>query len=150
MYDSADMLDREQAAAEYFAYIDALVASRRPDASGDFISMLLAAEVDGERLAAGDVGRFLRVLLIAGRETTASAMSWTLHRLAEHPDERRRLAKDPQLIPTAVEEFLRLSSPVVLSARNATADVELHETSIGEGDVVAPWVRRRKPRRRRL
>jgi cytochrome P450 len=137
MYDSADAAERKQAADEYFAYIDALVASRRPDDAGDFASRLLASEVEGERLSPGEVARFLRLLLIAGHETTASAMSWTLHWLAEHPEERRRLAGNPHLIPTAVDEFLRLASPVVLSARNATTDLELHGVSIGEGDVVA-------------
>ncbi len=137
MYDTTDASEREQAADEYFAYIDALVASREPDYAGDFISRLLSSEVEGERLDSGEVARFLRVLLIAGHETTASTMSWTLHWLAEHPDERRRLADDPHLIPSAVEEFLRLASPVVLSARNATTDMELHGAAIREGDVVA-------------
>jgi cytochrome P450 len=136
-YDASDRADTEEATAEYYAYIDALIASRRPDLGGDFISMLLASEVESERLSPRDVARFMRVLLIAGHETTASAMSFTLHWLAEHPEERRRLSDDSALIPTAVEEFLRLSSPIVLSARNAVHDVELHGVRISEGDIVA-------------
>lgn len=137
MYDSPDRAGTEKASAEYFVYIDALVASRQPDPEGDFISMLLASEIEGERLSAGEVARFMRVLLIAGHETTASALSWTLHWLAEHSNERRHLAANPTLIPMAVEEFLRISSPVVLSARNAVVDVELDRALIRKGDVVA-------------
>ena len=135
--DASDRAGTEEATAEYYGYVDALVSSRRPDLGGDFISMLLASEVDGARLDARDVGRFMRVLLIAGHETTASAMSYTLRWLAEHAEERRRLSDDPALIPAAVEEFLRLSSPVVLSARNAVRDVELHGVRISKGDIVA-------------
>jgi cytochrome P450 len=99
--------------------------------------MLLGSKVDGEQLTAPDVARFMRVLLIAGHETTAPALSFTLHRLATHPDELHRLREEPGLIPLATEEFLRLSSNVTLQARNATHDVELHGPMIARGDVVA-------------
>jgi len=137
MYDGRDGEDVADATADYFAYIDALVAARRDEPADDFITMLLASEVEGERLAPAEVAGFMRVLLIAGHETTASAMSWTLHWLAEHPGERQRLARDRSLVATAVEEFLRLSAPVVLAARNAVRDVDLHGSRIRPGDVVA-------------
>jgi len=133
MYDTRDPEGADRATGEYYAYIDDLVAARR----GAFVRMLLGSEVEGERLTAPDVARFMRVLLIAGHETTAAALSVTLHRLATHPDELCRLREEPGLIPLAVEEFLRLSSTVTLQARNATRDVELHGQMIARGDVVA-------------
>jgi cytochrome P450 len=137
MFDASDPAGRDEATVEFYAYVDSLVASRSPDPNGDFISTLLASELDGERLSASDVARFFRSVLMAGHETTAAAMSFALRWLAEHPEERRRLSRDPASIPAAVEEFLRLSSSVVLSGRNAVRDIELHGTRIPAADVVA-------------
>jgi cytochrome P450 len=133
MYDLRDPDDARVATDEYYAYIDELVEARR----GAFVSLLLDSEVEGECLTASEVARFIRVLLIAGHETTAAALGFTLHHLARHPDDLRRLRDQPVLIPLAVEEFLRLSSPVTLQARNATCDLELHGQAIASGDVVA-------------
>src|SRR5262249_17968770 len=77
------------------------------------------------------------VLLIAGHETTAASMSLALRYLAEFPEQRRRLREDPELVPTAVEEFLRYFSVVTLQARNATRAVVLGDADIATGDVVA-------------
>jgi cytochrome P450 len=129
MYDAQDAAATEA----YYAYIDELVAARR----GVFVQMLLDSEVDGERLTPDAVARFIRVLLIAGHETTAAAIGFALHHLALHPDDLRRLAGEPELVPLAVEELLRLASPVTLQARNATRNVELHGARIRRGDVVA-------------
>ena len=137
LFDANDPAGRDEATVEFYAYVDSLVASRDPDPDGDFISTLLASELDGERLSASDVARFFRSVLMAGHETTAAAMSFALRWLAEHPEERRRLSREPALIPVAIEEFLRLSSTVVLSGRNAVRDIELHGTRIPAGDVVA-------------
>lgn len=136
MYDAVDREDAAAAGREYFAYVDALVAARAARPLEDFPSLLLASEVEGERLAERDVVRFMRVLLIAGHETTAASMSLTLLRLAHHPQDRVRLAREPALLPSAVEEFLRLSSTVTLQARNATREVTLHGTTVPEGGVV--------------
>ena len=137
MYDPSDQEGAREAGLEYFDYIDALVAERRARPTDDFISMLLDSEVKGEQLRALEVSRFMRVLLIAGHETTAAAMSFALHYLAEHAEEWRRLVDDRSLIPGAVEEFLRLSSTVTLQARNATRDLAFRGAAISEGDVVA-------------
>lgn len=133
MYDSRDAADAQAATGAYYAYIDDLVAAKR----GAFVRMLLHSEVDDERLAPDAVARFMRVLLIAGHETTAAALGFALHHLALHPEDLIRLRDQPALIPLAVEEFLRLASPVTLQARNATRDVELRGVVIRRGDVVA-------------
>jgi cytochrome P450 len=133
MYDPRDPADAHGATGEYYAYIDDLIERRR----GSLVRRLLESEVDGVRLTPSEVARFLRVLLIAGHETTAAALSTTLHHLATHPADLERLRDDPGLIPCAVEEFLRCASPVTLQARNATRDVEIGGQRISQGDVVA-------------
>src|SRR5262249_21346564 len=80
---------------------------------------------------------FCTVQFGAGFETTADAIGVSLHYLAEHPDDRRRLAADPRLIPTAVDEFLRYVSPIQIFGRNTTREIALHGQTIKEGDVVA-------------
>ena len=105
MYDSRDAAGAQAATGAYYAYIDDLVAAKR----GAFVRMLLDSEVDDERLAPDAVARFMRVLLIAGHETTAAALGFALHHLALHPEDLYRLRDQPALIPLAVEEFLRLA-----------------------------------------
>lgn len=133
MSDPRDPVDARVATDAYYAYIDELVASRR----GAFVRLLFDSKIGGEQLTASEVARFIRVLLIAGHETTAAALGFSFHHLARHPDDLRRLREHPELIPLAVEEFLRLASPVTLQARNATCDLELHGQTIARGDVVA-------------
>jgi len=137
MYDGAGSQDSDTATGEYYAYLGRLIAQRRSAPRDDFISMLLSATVQGHQLSDHDVARFMRVLLIAGHETTAASMAYALRHLAEHPAQWDELRKNPDLIPTAVEEFLRLSSTVTLQARNATRDVTLGGSEIKSGDVVA-------------
>jgi len=75
-------------------------------------------------------------LTFGGIATTTYVMSGGLHHLATRPEDRRRLADDPSLIPLAVEEFVRVFPPVVALGRTCTRDVELHGTQIKEGDFV--------------
>lgn len=137
MYDGVGSADSDEATGEYYAYLVALIAERRSTPREDFISMLLSATVEGQRLSDHDVACFMRVLLIAGHETTAAAMAFALRHLAEHPAHWSELRANADLIPTAVEEFLRLASTVTLQARNATREVTLGGAEIQRGDVVA-------------
>ena len=137
MYDGVGSTDSDKATGEYYAYIVELIAERRSTPKDDFVTMLLAATVEGHRLSDHDVARFMRVLLIAGHETTAASMAYALRHLAERPAQWDELRANADLIPTAVEEFLRLSSTVTLQARNATRDVTLNGSEIRSGDVVA-------------
>lgn len=127
-----------EATAEYYEYIDALVADRVAAPREDFITMLLESEIDGTPLSHDDVRSFCRVLLIAGHETTASAMAQTLALIGSRPgllDDLRSGGTNG--LSTAVEEFLRLTAPVQLLARDATRDVEIGRCPIPAGDVVA-------------
>lgn len=137
MFDVQRPTDAAQASREFGVYIDKLIAARRRQPCGDFISLLIESEVDGHRLTDNELHSFCTLLFGAGFETTADAISAMLGYLAEQPDDYRRLAAQPSLIPTAVEEFLRYISPIQIFGRNTTREVELHGQTIPAGDVVA-------------
>jgi cytochrome P450 len=137
LFDSVrDVEGAALATREFHRYIDELVAERLAEPREDFITALIEAEVDGERLTPEQVRAFCIVVLIAGHETSASAMSVTLEYLARNPELRARLAQAPELIPPAVEEFLRYSTPIQTFGRNAAHEVELHGCTIEKGAVV--------------
>jgi len=137
MFDVQHPQERDTAAREFGAYIDRMIAERIQHPRGDFLSLLAGAQVDGHRLSEKDLHSFSTVLFGAGFETTSDALSVTLHHLAIHADDRRRLAEQTDLIPSAVEEFLRFGSPIQIFGRNTTRAVELHGRVIPKGDVVA-------------
>ncbi len=137
MFDVARPEDSEKASYEMGRYIDHLIADRRRVPGDDFISLLMESEVEGQRLTDQEIHSFCTVVFGAGFESTADAISVTLHYLAERPEDYQRLMSDPDLIPSAVEEFLRYVSPIQTFGRNAAKDVEVHGRTIPEGDVVA-------------
>jgi cytochrome P450 len=111
-----------------------LAAARRAEPRDDVVSMLATYEEDGESLSDDELGMFLIQLLVAGNETTRNAISGALVALAEHPEQLDRLAADPALLPTAVEEVLRWTTPVTSFMRTAVADTELAGTPVAAGD----------------
>ena len=137
MFDVNDRAGGAAAAAEFGAYIDALIARRRAAPADDFVSTLIRAEVDGHRLTDAEIRSFLTVTFGAGFETTQDALGIALHHLAGHPAHRAALRANPALVPSAVEEFLRFASPIQIFGRNAARDVELHGVTVPRGDVVA-------------
>jgi cytochrome P450 len=96
-------------------YFGVEIEKRRVKPCDDLISFLLAARVDGQPLSPAHVQGSLRLLLIAGIDTTWSAIGASLWHLATHAEDRRRLAKEPALLPTAIEEFLRAYAPVTMA-----------------------------------
>lgn len=137
MFDVRNAEVGRQAAAEFGVYIDKLITRRRAQPCGDFVSTLIAAEVDGHRLTDPEIHSFLTLTFGAGFETTADAMSSMLLHLAEHPADLARLAAEPALIPGAIEEFLRVASPIQIFGRNTTRELVLHGQTLAKGDVVA-------------
>ncbi|MCB0966249.1 MAG: cytochrome P450 [Ilumatobacter sp.] len=101
----------------------------------DLISFLLNAELDGQPVPMHVIRGNLSLMLIAGIDTTWSSIGSALWHLASHPDDRRRLVDEPELIPTAVEEFLRAYAPVTM-ARLATHDTTLGDREVKAGDRV--------------
>jgi cytochrome P450 len=112
----------------------ALAAARRAEPRDDVVSMLATYEEDGESLSDDELGMFLVQLLVAGNETTRNAISGALVALAEHPEQLDRLIADASLVPTAVEEVLRWTTPVTSFLRTAVDDTELGGTAIAAGD----------------
>jgi cytochrome P450 len=104
-------------------YLTAAIDERTANPTDDFISELVHSEHDGEPITRDVVMGMCALLLIAGIDTTWSSIGSTLWHLATHPDDRRRLVAEPELMPTAIEEFLRVYSPVTM-ARRMIEDVE--------------------------
>ena len=105
--------------------------------SDDLTSILVNAEVDGERLTRAELGSFFILLVIAGNETTRNAISWALVYLTDHPDQRRIWMEDFEgTSHSAVEEIVRIASPVTYMRRTALCDTELEGQKIDEGDMV--------------
>jgi cytochrome P450 len=111
-----------------------LANERRAQPRDDVVSMLAGYEEDGETLTPDELGMFLVQLLVAGNETTRNSISGALVALAEHPEQLDRLIHDPALVPTAVEEVLRWTTPVTSFLRTATTDTTLAGTEIAGGD----------------
>ena len=116
-------------------YLHLVVEDHKVNPRDDLVGYLLEAEMDGERLTDDHVGGTIALLLIAGIDTTWSAIGASLYHLATHPDDRARLLAEPDLLPTAVEEFLRFYSPVTM-ARIAKTDVDIGDAHVPARD----WV----------
>ncbi|ORB29000.1 cytochrome P450 [Mycolicibacterium parafortuitum] len=115
---------------------DAVTARLDQPPRDDMIDVLLAAEIDGEKLAFADVVSNAMLLVQAGLETTASAMSFAYHYLATHPAERDRLIEDPELLPRAVEEFIRFAGSIHGIPRTVAKDVEVSGCPFRPGEQV--------------
>jgi cytochrome P450 len=118
---------------EMVTYLLGVAAERRAEPRGDVVSRLANVTLDGDRLSDSELGMFLVQLLVAGNETTRNALSGALVAFAEHPDQWERLRADPTLVPTAVEEILRWTSPVAYFLRTTTRDVELGGCALPAG-----------------
>jgi cytochrome P450 len=118
---------------EMESYMEARMAERMADPRDDLTSFLLSAELDGEKLRPEHVRGTMVLLMIAGIDTTWSAIGASLWHLASHPDDRRRLAAEPELMGTAVEELLRAYAPVTM-ARLVAKDFEFAGQSLHQGD----------------
>jgi cytochrome P450 len=111
------------------------VQERKLEPGDDLVSGLLAARVDGEPVEDSIVLGMAMLTMIAGIDTTWSAIGASLWHLATHDEDRRRLVEDPSLMPTAVEELLRAYAPVTM-AREVSADAEVGGCPMRAGDKV--------------
>lgn len=115
---------------------DAVVAHDDGPDSDDIIDVLINAEIDGEKLAFQDVVGNAMLLVQAGLETTANAMSSAFHFLAQHPHERERLIREPDIMPYAVEEFIRFTGSIHGIPRTVAREVELEGQTFCPGESV--------------
>ncbi|HXZ61154.1 MAG TPA: cytochrome P450, partial [Acidimicrobiales bacterium] len=116
-------------------YFVSELEQRRANPGDDLLSALLTADVDGEHVDDGIVLGMAALVLIAGVDTTWSAIGSSLWHLATHPEDRKRLAAEPELMPTAIEELLRAYSPVTM-AREVTEDIVYAGCPMRAGDKV--------------
>ncbi|MFF0776234.1 cytochrome P450 [Nonomuraea wenchangensis] len=123
-----------------------LAAHRSENPTGDLTSSLVNANIDGERLTMQELGSFFILLVVAGNETTRNAISHGLHLLTGNPDQRARWLEDLDgRAPSAVEEIVRLASPVNFMRRKVTRDFEMngHLYRQGEKAVLFYWAANR-------
>lgn len=114
---------------------------RAENPSDDLMTELLRAEFTDETgtvrtLRRDELLNFINLLAAAGNETTTRLIGWTGKTLAEHPDQRREIAADRDLLPQAIEEVLRYEAPSPVQARYVTTDVEFYGTTVPEGSAI--------------
>jgi cytochrome P450 len=122
------------------AYFTKLIEERRANPRSDLISGLVKAELDGSRLSFPEMLSMLILLLVAGNETTTNLIGNAIIEFMNHPDQLQRVYDNPALLPAAVEEVLRFSSPVQMTARVATRDVEVRGKTIEKGQFTLVWL----------
>ena len=116
------------------AYFEPLIGERRADPKDDILSGLAQAEEEGDRLDEGEMIALLRLLLVAGNETTVNLIGNGMLALLQHPEQLQRLRDDPSLIPSAVEELLRYDSPVQLDLRRIVEDCDVNGFRVKRGE----------------
>jgi cytochrome P450 len=129
----------ERARVELFEYFHELFGKRQVEPRDDLVSVLAAAKLRGEPLTRAELDPYFLVLTVAGNETTRNLISGGLELLSNHPQHWRTLADHPTVVGPAIEEMVRLVSPVMHMRRTATADVELHGRTVRAGDKVVLW-----------
>jgi cytochrome P450 len=127
----------EHAVTQMFQYGTELAARKRTEPGEDIATALLHAEVDGQSLTDFEFNLFFILLMNAGGDTTRNLVAAGILALLQHPSERQRLEADAALMPSAIEEMLRYTSPVTVFMRTATKDTDLHGVSIKAGERAA-------------
>jgi cholest-4-en-3-one 26-monooxygenase len=132
--DTEAMLAAAGAFEGYREYALRVIAGRRAEPRDDLMSLLVHAEVDGDRLDEDSLVHESLLILIGGDETTRHVISGGMYQMIVHPDQWSDLIADRTLIPQAVEEMLRWVSPIKNMARTVTRDVELGGQTMAAGD----------------
>ncbi len=129
-----------QAFLDLNAYGEQLARERRQKPGDDLISVLVAADLDGDKLTDFDIGIYFQLLITAGIETTASSIAQGITFLARHPDQWRNWRDDYEgLVAPALEEIVRYASPVVHFGRTVAVDTEIGGHAIEAGQKVVIW-----------
>jgi cytochrome P450 family 142 subfamily A polypeptide 1 len=130
----ADLQTTMNAFVAYNDYTRSKMEERRAEPTDDLISVLVHAEVDGQRLSDDDILQETLLILVGGDETTRHTISGGIEQLIRNRDQWELLQNDPGLLPGAVEEMLRWTSPLKNMARTVTADTEFHGTALKKGE----------------
>ena len=129
----------EREVPEVFERCGKLIAERRASPTDDLTSVLVHAELDGERLEDHEIVMGFFLLMAAGNDSTKATYCSGMRALIENPDQRQMVLEDPSLVPAVVEESLRMFPAFAHFARTATHDTELHGQAIREGEKVVMW-----------
>ena len=124
---------------EIFARCGKMIAERRENPTDDLTTVLVNAEIDGEQLEEHELVMGFFLLVAAGNDSTKATYTSGMRALMEAPDQLQKLLDDPSLIPSAVEEALRMFPAFAHFRRTATCDTELHGQKIREGEKVVLW-----------
>jgi cytochrome P450 len=124
----------ERARLGMLEYFSKMIEARRREPRDDLVSILANAELDGGPLPLENLMAYYNLIVIAGNETTRNATSGGLLALIENPGELEKLRRDPSLVPKAVEEIVRWTTPVIQFCRTATEDVEMRGQKIRAGE----------------
>lgn len=125
--------------ADMYDYAARLANLRRNEPGDDVVSLLLAADADGEPLTNDEFETMFFLFAVAGNETLRNGIPGGMLTLMEHGEQYDRLIAEPALLPTAIDEMLRYWPPVMHFRRTATVDVEVEGTAIAAGDKVAVY-----------
>ena len=121
---------------ELDAYVRAMVEERRSKPADDLLSHMIAVEEEGDRLSTDELVMMTEAVLMAGTDTTRNQLACSVALLAQHPDQWRRLAEDPDLAAPAVEETMRYLGAVRGTARFASEDIEYRDVTFPAGTLV--------------
>ena len=124
---------------EVFERCRKLIDERRENPTDDLTSVLVHAEIDGEKLEEHEIVMGFFLLVAAGNDSTKATFCSAMRALMENPDQKQMLLDDPSLVPDAVEESLRMFPAFAHFRRTATRDTELHGQKIKEGEKVVMW-----------
>jgi cytochrome P450 len=130
---TGDVLSAADAVGEMFGFFAELIERRRSDPGEDMISALVHAKIDGDAVSLAKILGLGFTMVTGGNDTTTGLLGGAAELLSRHPEQRKLILDDGRHMPTAVEEFLRLTAPVQGLARTTTCDVSLHGRTIPRG-----------------
>jgi cholest-4-en-3-one 26-monooxygenase len=122
-----------------FEHCRQLIAERRENPTDDLTSVLVHAEIEGQKLEEHEIVMGFFLLVAAGNDSTKSTYSSGMRALMEHPDQKQLVVNDPSLVPSLVEESLRMFPAFAHFRRTATEDTELAGQKIKKGEKVVMW-----------
>ena len=131
---------RQETMDEMSAYFEGLFEERRANPRNDLVSGLLRAEMDGEKLSFDELLQMLILLLVAGNETTTNLIGNAMQEFIANPEQLARVEADRSLIPSALEEVLRIHSPVQATVRRAARDLEFGGKQIRADQQCVVWL----------
>ncbi len=135
-----DGANAEATFVEMRGYFTRMADERRTAPREDLISALVAAESEGSKLNSDELLQMLILLLVAGNETTTNLIGNAIQEFMAHPDQLQLVLDDRSLIPAAIEEVLRFSSPVQVTSRRATREAVIRNKTISPGQQILTWI----------